>query len=310
MEFWGDADDAVYRPGRALQAMADAGRIELRRGLLALEFAETGAGVRLKVEDRRTGERSDLRAKRLVLAAGTLGTTRIVARSLGWWGRRLPLRSNPYTYLPGILPGRIGRPGAAKRHSLTQAAMLFDAPTGATLQPQAYSYRSLLLFKLAKESPLAVRESIPLLQAISEALVVIGVFHPDEGREPAARVRLRQGAEGARDLMEIEPAPPDPPERRAADRAFARLLPRLGVLPLHRIDPGPGASIHYAGTLPMDGLDVDAACRLRAAPRVVLADGATFPTLPSKGLTFTLMANADRVALRAAEEFAASGGRG
>ena len=35
--------------------------------------------------------------------------------------------------------------------------------------------------------------------------------------------------------------------------------------------------------------------RLRGTENVYLADGSVFPRLPSKGLTFTMMANADRV---------------
>jgi hypothetical protein len=65
------------------------------------------------------------------------------------------------------------------------------------------------------------------------------------------------------------------------------------------VRPGPGSSIHYAGTFPMsaepselttarDGL-------LAGTRRVHLADGSLLRRLPAKGLTLTLMANADRV---------------
>jgi choline dehydrogenase-like flavoprotein len=42
--------------------------------------------------------------------------------------------------------------------------------------------------------------------------------------------------------------------------------------------------------------DVDG--RLRGTRAVYVADGAVFPRLPSKGLTFTMMANANRVGER------------
>jgi choline dehydrogenase-like flavoprotein len=60
-----------------------------------------------------------------------------------------------------------------------------------------------------------------------------------------------------------------------------------------------GASIHYAGTVPMTReereLTVTPACRLRGARSVYLADGSVLPYLPAKALTLTLMANAERV---------------
>ena len=47
-----------------------------------------------------------------------------------------------------------------------------------------------------------------------------------------------------------------------------------------------------------DGSDLttDRAGRCRPFENLVIADGSTFPSLPAKNLTFTLMANATRVA--------------
>jgi choline dehydrogenase-like flavoprotein len=75
---------------------------------------------------------------------------------------------------------------------------------------------------------------------------------------------------------------------------------KLGTWPIKRILPGEGSSIHYAGSLPMSESDKPMTTttegELRALRGVYIADGAAFPTLPAKGLTFTLMANARRVA--------------
>ena len=42
--------------------------------------------------------------------------------------------------------------------------------------------------------------------------------------------------------------------------------------------------------------------RSREFPNLILADGSTFPSLPAKNLTFTLMANAARIADAMAED--------
>ena len=66
--------------------------------------------------------------------------------------------------------------------------------------------------------------------------------------------------------------------------------------------------MHYAGTLPMRPAGGDLTCdtegRLRPCRNVYLADGSVFPWLPAKGLTFTLMASADRVGSRLASRLA------
>jgi choline dehydrogenase-like flavoprotein len=60
-----------------------------------------------------------------------------------------------------------------------------------------------------------------------------------------------------------------------------------------------GASVHYAGLTPMmdagGDYTTDRAGRCRPFENLVMADGATFPSLPAKNLTFTLMANATRI---------------
>jgi choline dehydrogenase-like flavoprotein len=60
-----------------------------------------------------------------------------------------------------------------------------------------------------------------------------------------------------------------------------------------------GASVHYAGLMPMteQGGDftTDSTGRCRPFENLIVADGSTFPALPAKNLTLTLMANATRI---------------
>jgi choline dehydrogenase-like flavoprotein len=64
-----------------------------------------------------------------------------------------------------------------------------------------------------------------------------------------------------------------------------------------------GASVHYAGALPMSETPAPLTCsregRSHDFENLYFVDGTTFPFLPSKNLTFTLMANAIRIAERA-----------
>jgi len=112
---------------------------------------------------------------------------------------------------------------------------------------------------------------------------------------------LRRGERGGRDRLEIvyRPSGAETAQQREDERAVLRFFRRLGCLPLRTIRPGHGASLHYAGTFPITAeareLTCDRDARLRGTRAVYLADGSIFPWIPPKGLTFTLMANADRV---------------
>ena len=96
--------------------------------------------------------------------------------------------------------------------------------------------------------------------------------------------------------------PAEPAQIRDAVRRTGRALRALGaVIPpgMIRILPK-GASVHYAGTLPMSRSPIPLGStpdgRSWDFPNLYFGDGATFPFLPAKNLTFTLMANAVRIA--------------
>jgi hypothetical protein len=72
------------------------------------------------------------------------------------------------------------------------------------------------------------------------------------------------------------------------------------------VDPGPAGSIHYAGTIPADN-PINPLVRtlpdgtIEGLPNVFAGDSSSWNSLPAKGLSFTLAANAIRVAELAAK---------
>jgi choline dehydrogenase-like flavoprotein len=303
LEFWSDPDRAVYRPRFTLEELRAFPNVQIMGGLIAQSVQRTEGHLEVHCLTVDGHSSRSLHARKVILAAGTLNTTRVVLRSLDRYGVDVPLLSNPYTYFPCLLLSRIGAPSRDRRHSLTQVTMLFD-PDGtrrAIVQPQAYSYRSLMLHRILKEAPLPHREAIRLMRLFYEYFMIIGVFHPDTPA-PSKRLRLLRGDAPRFDILDIryKPAGGELDARRVIERRLTRLFRSLGAWPLKRILPGEGASIHYAGTLPMSeergDLTTSREGELHALPGVFVADGSVFPTLPAKGLTFTLMANAHRVA--------------
>ena len=75
----------------------------------------------------------------------------------------------------------------------------------------------------------------------------------------------------------------------------------MGCWPIKKINPGFGASAHYAGSLPFSTKEVlftiQPGGRLSLTKNVFVADSSGFRYLPAKGITFTLMANAHNTAL-------------
>lgn len=304
MDYYTDVGQSVFRPAFAVEELQDLPNFRYMKPYLVERFAELGRGdgVQVHAKHTETGSVETFRTRRLILAAGTLGTARIVLRSLDRYGTPVPVLANPYTYVPCINTAMLGKVARDRRHSLTQLGFIFkpDASRESSAYGQAYSYRSLLLFKLAKESFLPVPAGFRISRELLNAFVIFGIHHEDRP-SPEKHCVLCRRERGRDEGLEVNYRTDADTERRQTrtEKALLRGFRELGCWPIKRIRPGNGSSIHYGGTVPMaeEGgeLTVTPSCRLRGTKSVYLADGSVLPYLPAKALTLTLMANAERV---------------
>lgn len=307
MDFWCDHGRAVYRPRWTLERLLAFPNFTYLPGHLATAFEESGPG-RVRVHATRLADSTEraFEGASLVLAAGALGTTRLVLRSLGRYDAPVPIVSNFSPYFPMLNLRMIGRACEDRRHSLTQLTGFYRPvdPSRGMVQLQVYSYRSLLTFKLLKEQPLAIPQARRMMQTLIPVLTLLGIHHEDNPA-PAKHAVLRRGHSPTPgvppDHLELNYAitPREDALQRQTEREVLRLFRSLGCFALRRIHLGFGASIHYAGSLPMRAspgpLETDSQGRLGSHHGVYVADSAVFPRLPAKGVTFTMMANAHRV---------------
>lgn len=302
MEFWADPAQAVWRPWMSLDALRRRDRFHYAPGYFALRFVESQDAVVVHARRLDGGGETEFRARRAVLACGALGTARIVMRSTA--ARRLPLLTNGYAIAACLHPRMLGRVLERRRTSLGQLEMFHD-PRGDGLgvrMTSLYTYRSLLLFKLVKEAPLALADALPLLRAIEPALVLATMNHPDQPAPGKSCALVPDTDSPTGDALHVEHALSGAEARSnaASERAILWGLRQLGCVPLRVQRMPQGATVHYAGTLPIstsgspDTLAPDG--RLNGTRAVYVADGSGFRYLPANGHSFTLMANAHLVA--------------
>jgi choline dehydrogenase-like flavoprotein len=310
MDYWSERGRSAYRPAVTLDRLRAGDRFTYQGSCFVTDFARTSAGhIEVRYADLRTRQRASVTATHLVLAAGTLGTTRIVLRSVypaASARPRVPILSDPYSYVLCVRPGLVGRLTRDARHSVTQLVMAYDPLGDGSRVPIAAftSYRTMMLFRLIKETPLARADARALLQLLQTGLMVVGIHHPNgpaPERRSLALVPHDGGLTG--DALRSDFSLDEDERRRVArdQRAMLAALRALGAYPIRVVDLGHGSSIHYAGTLPFGdpaahGTTRDS--RLNGWDRVWIADGSPFRWLPAKGPTLTLMAHADLVARR------------
>jgi choline dehydrogenase-like flavoprotein len=299
LEFFRAANPSVYTPAITLQEMIARGEIAYAPGVLVERYGEEPDGVRVVARALPGGGRRDFTARRLILAAGALGTAKIALASNDDHASRLPLLDNAVSYLPLIDPRRIG---AALEKEFFPAAMLnavydgpgWPEPVQMTLYGAAGTLRSDFLF----DFPLPARDAIAAAKYLTPALVIAQLFYPDA---PAPANYLRLTPAGALEIGY------EGKKLGALEPRILRLFRRLGYFGLAQLCKylAPGSSFHYAGPLPMrlaprGRYETDRSGRLTGTRCVYVADAANFPTLPSKNHSFTMMANSMRVATEVA----------
>lgn len=313
MDFWSDSRRSVFRPRYLVEALERDAGLRLVRGALVHRFQAGTQDVAVHARDLASGEMRVHRARRVLLCAGAINSARIALHSLSAWETRTPLLCNPYVYLPCLNLRMLGRTARDRRHSLSQLIAIYAPPDDPSdvVSAQLYGYRSLLLFKLVKEMPLPAWAGLQVARLLLNAISIVGLHHSD-APSPARSLRLLpQEPSGVPELrFEWAETPEEQARRRRRERAVARQLRRLGAIPYARVAPGAASSIHYAGTLPIraqagEPFASRADGRLWAAPKVYVGDSAGFGALPAKGLTFSIMANALRVAEHVLRDLAA-----
>lgn len=296
LEFFRPYNPAIYNPVFTLDSLVAKGEVTFADGYLVTSYQEHPSHIDVLAKNLRTGITERFAARNLLLGAGTLSSTKIVLESNADTGAKLPILDNPMSGIPIFSLGRVGRPLDTADSSLAQLTAILDHPSvPAPVQASLYGMTGPLRSDVIFELPLSVSANLAWAKYVSPAMMVWLVFYPGL---PDSSNYVRLTAKGSLEVN-YEWHGYGEAERRLV-RAF-RSMGCLSSTLLCRYTPM-GSSLHYAGTLPMKAepgpYETDKEGRLSGTERVYVCDGACFTGLPAKNLTFTIMANAMRIAAK------------
>jgi choline dehydrogenase-like flavoprotein len=242
------------------------------------------------------GTQKTMKADRIFVAAGMLGTARLMLKSFFGSEDSLTFQDGQYFLLPFLAPA----PKAEKLHTLSQ--LFLDLDGEAPVHVQMYGRNDLYARALtAPFGPLAplIR---PLADLAGRRIVMAQGYLPSHLSGSAA---LRLDGQGR---LAITPHRSD--KTGEALRAVWQRLGRAGRLaglrPLTFLarQAEIGRGYHSGGILPMSRnpsrAQTDLLGRVPGAARVHVVDASVWPDIPSGPVTLTAMANAHRIAGQAA----------
>jgi choline dehydrogenase-like flavoprotein len=307
--------EALWTPLVTLRELRKHERFTYRDGLLARSFRYDANGkiTTLVVQAIAGGDVEEIPVDRLVLGAGTLSSSKIMMES--WYEQtgeilRLPgLMDNRQVLLPFLNPSLFRRPHDPETYQYHQITMALEGETGRDrVHGLITTLKTASIHPIVQNVPLDVRTALWVFRNLHAALGLVNVNFPDRRRADCyltlggSSLVGRSGAPALR--IHYEPPAGERGRIARTTRRFRKALRALGCF----VPPGMshvrpmGASVHYAGTLPMtsenEPFTTTPTGRSREFANLWFVDGTTFPFLPAKNLTFTLMANAARIAER------------
>jgi choline dehydrogenase-like flavoprotein len=302
---WGCPRDALYAPSSTLRQLRRRERFRYVSGVYVTHFTYDGDKISSVIASSRDGGTHEFTADTYALAAGTLCSSKILLDSIfrrtGEVHELPGLMDNRQIMIPFLSTGLLGGPVKTRSYQFHQLALGIERP-----RPEEYVHGQITTLKAASVHPVVqslpfdLRSALRIFRMAHAALGAANVWLHDR-REPRNLITVRPRHGRETDLVLRYSSGNAGPVADSVN-VVKRALGTLGcVVPptMTKILPS-GSSVHYAGTVPMQSaggrFTCTPECRSRDFRNLYFADGATFPFLPAKNLTFTLMANAVRVA--------------
>jgi hypothetical protein len=295
LEFFKSPIPAIYTPTYTLSDMIEKKEILYKSGYLVEKYREEKDKVIIYAKNLKSNQIERFEGKKLILAAGTLNTTKIVLFSNNDFESKLPILDNPVSFVPFLNIGMLGAPIDKTSFSGGQLNIIyhgdmFEEPIFIAV----YDLTGPLRSEFALNFPLSILGNMAAMKYVLPAILMTQIFYPDNPKpenfikiEPSGELHIKYTQKSFGKL----------------ERYLISSFRKFGFYGSHRLCqyPLPGNSIHYAGTLPMRATpekkyETNSCGLLKGSKNIYIADPSTFPTLPSKHLSFTNMANAMRVA--------------
>ena len=310
---WGCPNRALYTPSLTLaECQKYAGfRYVPNRFVRHFTYDTERRITGVAVSGLDEGPMETLPVDTLALAAGTLSTSQIFLNSIyrqsGEVAELHGLMDNRQILMPFVNLRMVGKACRAESYQYHQVGMgLTGNHPREYIHGQITTLKTGLFHPVIQQFPLDLRSATSVFGYLHAALGVANINLHDTRRQGNLVTLEPNPRTGQPHLaIQYEALPSERDVLQAAIKRARKALRRLGCIAppgMTHVRPM-GASVHYTGTLPMSerrqAFTTSPLCQSHDFQNLYVVDGSTFPFLPAKNLTFTLMANAVRVATQA-----------
>jgi ferredoxin len=303
----------IYSAAQTFDALRNARRVRFDSGFIALKLIAEADRAAVITKEIATGQIRRFEADRIFVACGAIGTTRLVANSLGLFDIDLPMLESRQFVLPLLSLCATEDPRKKPDFTLNQFNMIVarDGGTADLSTIHFYTFNSAFIDGLPRVLRARSAEwlQVQLLRRLTVAFGYMPSWNSPRLRIHIGSKRSEPELPGFHISSEAPPRGQSQMLRTVMLRLIqaARILDLYPVLPMLRLSAA-GKSYHWGGSFPhMTGrgratiFSSDALGRVGSWERIHLVDAAVFPAVPAMTYGLTVMANAHRIAAESLE---------
>jgi len=317
---WGCGVGAIYNPNNTLNECQKYSHFSYRPHAFVTHFhIKKGRIHSINLFDTSKKKREEVPVDAVLLAAGAINSGTIFLRTLakdpalkGQLDQKnlktKSLLDTQVIKMPYVFLKMVGQRNSSDNFQFNKLILNYlnqevpDYPS--YVHGEILSLSSLIYHPLIESLPFGSRYSLNFFSQLKSSLGVVTFFIPDTPQKEngLALEPDQNSVSGDRINIHYQNSKTKGRLQKMVVESTTKFFWKMGCY-MSRRDILPmtlGSGIHYAGTIPMsdteDLLSVNKEGASYAYPNLHVVDGAAFPSLPSKSITFSLMANAIRVA--------------
>lgn len=296
--------NAIFNSAQLVQRLIQNNNFTYQPGYSLQTFAERDGKVYGTVECVERGNMLSFSCDRLFLAMGVIATTATVLRSLSWFESKIKIPdSQKYVFL--YIKNRANKGVLAQQYNTLSQIFVQTknlSSTSKIASAQLYGFNDLLLEPVKRFFGNLALKMAPLGAPLFNRLMIGFVYlHSDDSGHLEFEVYPAAQKRGYGRVTGFTSTQSDRVYREFIEKIYgARKL--LGGRPLrfYHNKNLPGNDQHFGGSIPMQSSPRRFASDLLGRPygcnRVHIADASVFPSIPGVSTTYSIMANAMRIA--------------
>lgn len=295
LEFWQPNHSSLYTPSMTLDKLISQDLVDYKNGVFIDRWEECEDTIKVIGFEVETKKEITFTTKKLILAAGTLNTSRIVLKSRNDYKTELNFLDNPAIQFPIFFPSFIGQKLETESFGLGQLNLFYKSELinnnviGAIIEPS-----SLARTEFLDKFPFSFKSNIDCIKYMLPSMMAVQIFLPSDERL-AGKLSLKK--DGNIEIVGNELNVDDELIAEATNK-----LTNIGLL-THKslaIKISHGNGIHYGGTLPMSNhpltpYETTIDGELAENKNIYIVDGSTFKMIPATNYSLSVMANSMRI---------------